>query len=142
MPRSFGSLARPIGSWLVAAILLLALGACALTPDFANLEARIVSDKPLELPRNAELTVTLRDADANSATVAEATYTRLGSGPIPVVLRYDDNAIEGGRRYVLTAAIRTDGRLLYTSPKPVPVLTGDAASQGRVEVPVTPVARP
>lgn len=142
MPRSSGSLTRSFGPLFIAGILLLALAACALTPNFANLEARIVSDQPLALPRNAELTVTLRDADAKSATVAEATYTRLGSGPIPVVLRYDDNAIEGGRRYVLTAAIRTDGRLIYTSPKPVPVLTGDSATPGRVEVPVKPVSRP
>ncbi|WP_163648206.1 YbaY family lipoprotein [Modicisalibacter sp. 'Wilcox'] len=138
MPRSSGSLSRLLATGAV----LLALTACALTPRFANLEARIVSDQPLALPRNAELTVTLREAGAKAATVAEATYTRLGGGPIPVVLRYDDNAIEGGRRYVLSAAIRADGRLLYTSPKPVPVLTGDAASPGRIEVPVAPVSRP
>jgi len=138
MPRSSGSLSRLLATGAV----LLALTACALTPRFANLEARIVSDRPLALPRNAELTVTLRTTDAKAGTVAEATYTRLGSGPIPVVLRYDDNAIEGGQRYVLSAAIRADGRLLYTSPRPVPVLTGEAATPGPVEVPVKPVSRP
>ncbi len=123
--------------------LLAALGGCALTPRFANLEARISADAPLDLPRNAELAVTLREGSASGGVIAEGNYTRLGRGPIPVVLRYDANAVTAGRDYLLRAEIRAEGRLLYASPEPVAVLTDDAAAgSGKVpvEVPVEPVA--
>lgn len=129
-------LPRPLRLAL-ALFALLILGACALTPRFANLEARITADAPLELPRNAELDVTFREGSINGGVIAEATYTRLGNGPIPVVLRYDTNAVTADHDYLLSAAIHADGRLLYASPKPVAAFT-DAP----VEVPVKAVSHP
>ncbi|GAA5171981.1 MULTISPECIES: YbaY family lipoprotein [Halomonadaceae] len=131
-------LPRPLRLAL-ALLVLLALGGCALTPRLANLEARVVADAPLELPRNAELSVTLREGSASGGVIATGNYTRLGRGPIPVILRYDANAVGAGGDYRLRAEIRADGRLLYASPEPVAVLTGNAAT-GPVEVPVEPVA--
>lgn len=123
----------------LALFVLLALGACALTPRFANLEARVSADEPFDLPRNAELNVTLREGSASGGVIAEGNYTRLGRGPIPIVLRYDSNAITAAGDYVLRAEIRVDGRLLYASPEPVAVL-GDDTAAGTVEVPVESVA--
>jgi len=122
----------------LALLVLLALGGCALSPRFANLEARISADAPFELPRNAELNLTLREGSASGGVIAEGNYTRLSRGPIPVVLRYDANAVTAGRDYLLRAEIRADGRLLYASPEPVAVLTDDTAA-GSVKVPVEPV---
>ncbi|WP_168380905.1 YbaY family lipoprotein [Modicisalibacter radicis] len=123
----------------LALFVLLALGACALTPRFANLEARVSADESFDLPRNAELNVTLREGSASGGVIAEGNYTRLGAGPIPIVLRYDANAVTAGRDYVLRAEIRADGRLLYASPEPVVVLADDTAA-GPVEVTVEPAA--
>lgn len=123
----------------LALLVLLTLGACALTPRFANLEARIIADAPLELPRNAELKVTLRSASASGGVIAEGNYTRLSGGPIPVVLRYDANAVTAGHDYLLRAEIRADGRLLYATLEPVAVLTDDTAA-GPAKIPVEPVA--
>ncbi|MCG7601564.1 YbaY family lipoprotein [Halomonas sp. McH1-25] len=114
-------------SLTLAFALMAGLGACASGPNFANLEARVVSDEPLDLPPDAELSVRLTDMSQTGANlIAEASYVRLGNGPIPVMLRYDAEAIDEGDTYVLRADIRTDDRLLYTTTDPVPVLTGDA----------------
>ncbi|GHB06291.1 YbaY family lipoprotein [Modicisalibacter luteus] len=111
----------------LAFALMAGLGACASGPNFSTLEARVVSDVPLDLPPDAELSVRLENvSQAGANLVAEASYVRLGDGPIPVMVHYDAGAIDENDAYVLRADIRADDRLLYTTTDPVPVLTGDA----------------
>ncbi|GAB2786047.1 hypothetical protein GCM10027040_10160 [Halomonas shantousis] len=129
--------------WRLALLLLLplSLSACVTGPRFANLEARIVPPEALDLPADAELTVRLeRLTRSGPEPIAEGHYIRLGQGPIPVTLRYDDNAIDSGRTYGLEAEIRHAGQRLYATDKPVPVFTG-AAPPGEISVPVEPVNR-
>lgn len=120
---------RVRNAWLLtlAVVLAVSLSACASGPRLATLEAQVISDSRLALPPDAELSVQLENASQVGANlVAEANYVRLGDGPIPVMLRYDAEAIDQGDIYVLRADIRSGGRLLYTTPDAVPVLTGDA----------------
>ncbi|SFI08532.1 YbaY family lipoprotein [Modicisalibacter xianhensis] len=120
---------RVRNAWLLtlAVVLAVILSACASGPRLATLDAQVVSDSLLTLPPDAELSVQLENASQVGANlVAEANYVRLGDGPIPVILRYDAEAIDQGNIYLLRADIRSGGRLLYTTPEPVPVLTGDA----------------
>lgn len=125
------------GAPIVLLILaLLILSGCMTGPRFANLDARVVPAEPLELAPNAELTVRLVDVTRSDADVlAESTYTRLGRGPIPVMLRYDAKAIDQGRAYALRAEIRVDKQLTHANREEVPVLTGNAPSDD-VDVPV------
>jgi putative lipoprotein len=112
---------------VLAFVLLIGLGACASGPSFSTLEARVVSEAPLDLPPDAELSVQLENiSQAGANLVAEARYVRLGDSPIPVMVHYDAGAIDEGDAYVLRADIRADNRLLYTTTDPVPVLTGEA----------------
>ncbi|TDX27583.1 putative lipoprotein [Modicisalibacter xianhensis] len=120
---------RVRNAWrLTLAVVLAAIfSACASGPRLATLEAQVIPDSRLALPPDAELSVQLENASQVGANlVAEANFVRLGDGPIPVMLRYDAEAIDQDDIYVLRADIRSDGRLLYTTPEPVPVLTGDA----------------
>ncbi|MFC3284105.1 YbaY family lipoprotein [Litchfieldella rifensis] len=136
LPLTLGRL-----SLLPLLLTLLVLGACASGPRFATLDARVVPEAPLEVPEDAVLRVTLADiSQANADIIAESTYTRLGSGPLTVALRYDANAIDTDRAYGLRAEIRVAGRLTHASPEPVPVLTGDAPSD-KAEVPLEATRR-
>lgn len=140
MPSRYALPVRP-ALFTVALLAALSLSACMTGPRFANLEAQVVPDEPLDLPPNAQLSVRLEDMSSSGASlIAEANYIRLGRGPIPVMLRYDAKAIDEDDSYVLRADIRADGKLVYTSPEPVPVLTGDAPMTD-VSVPVERIAR-
>lgn len=122
---------------LIAVLLMLAAGlsGCMSGPRLASLNATVVPAAPLDLPPDSQLTVRLEDvsrADAGADVIAESTYTRLGQGPIPVVLRYTTNAIDPERSYALRAQISVDGELTHTSTSQVAVLTGDAPGDGVV----------
>ncbi|MGC3873671.1 YbaY family lipoprotein [Halomonas sp. GXIMD04776] len=119
---------------------LLALSACVTGPRFANLDAVIVPTEPLDLPSNAELTVRLEDVSRGSDVIAVSTYTRLGRGPIPVMLRYDAKAIDEDRPYVLRADIRSNKTLTHRNVEEVPVLTGEAP-RNDVRVPIESIDR-
>lgn len=125
---------------LVLALLALALlTACAGRPQFATLEARVVSSEPIELDEDAQLRVLIEDM-TEGALVAETTYSRLGTTPFNVSLRYDANAIDENNSYVLRAHLRRDGRITHVEDEPMAVLTGDAA-QGEIEIALEPVRR-
>lgn len=122
-------------------LMLIGLGACASGPRLATLSAEVVPTEPLALPPEAELIVRLVEVApaANEAgVIAESTYTRLGRGPIPVVLRYAAGAIEPGHAYALSARIRSNGETTHASTSRVAVLTGDVPSDD-VIVPIEAV---
>ncbi|MHB0775199.1 YbaY family lipoprotein [Halomonas sp. WWR20] len=129
------------GHFLLWLVIVMTLSGCMTGPRFANLEAVVVTPEPLALPPNAELSVRLEEQTrGGKELIAEGRYTRLRQGPIPVLLRYDRNAVDSGRRYGLEAEIRHAGQRLYTTDKPVPAFTGEA-SQGAIRIPVERVNR-
>ena len=128
---------------VVLLLMLLGLSACMSGPRLASLNAEVVPAEPLDLPPDAQLTVHLEDvsrADAGADVIAESTYTRLGRGPVPVVLRYTTDAIDPERSYALRAQISVDGEPTHTSTSQVAVLTGDAPSND-VVIPIEDVRR-
>lgn len=132
---------RRLAPAMLLALVLAGLSACANGPRFASLGATVVPAAPLDLPPDAELIVRLEDVTRPGANVvAEGTYTRLGRGPIPVMLRYDANAIDDEHAYALRAEIRVDGKLTHTNADEVAVLTGDAPDN-HVSVPIEATGR-
>ncbi|SDM16390.1 putative lipoprotein [Modicisalibacter muralis] len=130
-------------AFALLALVSIGLSACMSGPRLVSLDATVVPAEPLDLPPGAQLTVRLEDvsrADAGAEIIAESTYTRLGQGPIPVVLRYTAGAIDAGHRYALRAQIRVAGELTHASNRHVAVLIGDAPDDG-VVIPIEGVRR-
>ncbi|OLO04499.1 YbaY family lipoprotein [Salinicola socius] len=122
---------------LVLIMTLLALGmltGCAGGPQFETLAARVVSDKPITLPKSAALEVQLKDVSTGDV-LASSRYEQLGQLPIPITLQYAAEAIDPDDLYRLSAQIRDDDRILYLNPEPVSVFGhGDAPEP---DIPVT-----
>jgi putative lipoprotein len=92
----------------------------------------------MALPPDAIVDVRLRDTtlpDAEARTLGQATIaTRGAQVPIPFRIDYDPAAIDPAHRYTIHATITVDGRMLFTSPTEVPVLTRGAGNQAAIEV--------
>lgn len=128
---------HPLRSGLIALLMIATLlSACASGPRFATLNARVVSQEPVELSDDAELRVQLEDM-TEGALIAVTTYTRLGSSPFDVSLRYDVNAIDDDHDYALRAQLRSDGRTTHIDTEPVAVLDGGAAERS-IEIELEP----
>jgi putative lipoprotein len=81
------------------------------------------------LPPEAEIRVSLLDislADAPARVIAEQ-VSGGGDGQVPLPFRivFDPAEIETGRAYGLRATIMVGDRLLFTSTRAYPVITGD-----------------
>jgi putative lipoprotein len=78
-------------------------------------------------PADAELDVRLEDASAPSASaavVAQGTIRTEGAQPpFAFALRYDDDRIEDDHTYVVRAALRSGGRVLYETQADTLVIT-------------------
>lgn len=96
----------------------------------------------IALPDNAVVEVELRDTsdtDAPGTVIASQSIETKGQQvPISFTLEYDPAVIEARSRYVLSARITADDRLLFINTTAQPVLTGNAPATG-VEVLVEPV---
>ncbi|QJQ96007.1 MULTISPECIES: YbaY family lipoprotein [Halomonadaceae] len=123
----------------LAGVLLLALSACAGRPELEELHARVVPSAPLEIGSDAELRVSLEGpTNGQRQTIAESRYSRIGSGPIEVVLRYDVRALASSSEYLLRAELRDEGRITHVNREPV-TLTGAQATSSRIfEIPLEP----
>jgi len=84
----------------------------------------------MALPPNAAIDVRLEDvsrADAPATVVAENIFAGAGKQvPIPFQLPYSANDIQASHRYSVRARITVEDKLLFTTTKAYPVLTGGA----------------
>ncbi|AMC99133.1 YbaY family lipoprotein [Halomonas chromatireducens] len=107
---------RPSGKLALGLLMLLVLAGCAGTPQFTELQARVIPPDPLTLTDDAELNVRLSDADG---TLAETTLTHLGTPPWPVALRHDSQALDEASSPQLSAELRQGGELTHATSEPV-----------------------
>lgn len=114
-------------------LVMLVLAGCAGTPQFAELQARVVSPEPLTLGDDAELSVRLSDADG---TLAETTLTHLDTPPWAVALRHDSQALQDSRSPQLSAELRQGGELTHATSEPV--LLEDRTPDEPVTLPLDP----
>ena len=84
----------------------------------------------MALPPDAAIDIRLEDvslADAPAKLIAENIFAAAGQQvPIQFQLPYSPNDIQAGNRYSVRARITVGDRLLFTTTKVYPVLTGDA----------------
>lgn len=108
--------------------------AVAVVPGVARAGTKVLKGsvsyrERIALPPGATVTVQLLDvslADAPAMKIAEVVIKPEGQVPVPFEIEYDDVLIKPNNRYVLFAAIREQGRLLFISSTSYPVLTGGA----------------
>jgi len=91
-----------------------------------------------QLPPDSQMTVRVYDAAAGgnpSEWLAEQSYVRSGGLPWPYGMEFRTEALKGVQRPVIAAQISgPDGRLLYRSERPVPLIAG-----GSEDLPMVPV---
>ncbi len=89
-------------------------------------------------PQNSRLTVRVYDAAVGNVNewVAEQSYTRSGGLPWPYEMRFRTEALKGVTNPALAARIEgPDGRLVYETPRAIPLVEG-----GSEDIPLSPVA--
>jgi copper homeostasis protein (lipoprotein) len=120
---------RSLGRGL-AAYMLGALAWAAGTPVWAGtLEGTATYRERIALPPDAVFEAVLQDisrADAPAKMLGRATINPTGQPPLRFAIAYDDAAVQPGRRYVVRATVRHQGRLLFTTDRAYPVLGGGA----------------
>lgn len=93
----------------------------------ASIRGTVSYRERIALPPSATVTVQLIDvsrAGASFSIIAE-TSTRPGRNvPVPYIIRYNDRDIRPNRRYALRAEIRDGRRLLFTTTRNYPILSG------------------
>jgi putative lipoprotein len=118
---------RPLA--LAAAVLL---ASCAGNPNLPPppnwISGHVTYRERMALPPDAEVRVTLVDASRqdSAAVVADTVIRPRGPQvPVPFVLRFDRRRIDERRDYALRATITSGGRLAFTTPTVVKVVTRD-----------------
>ena len=89
----------------------------------------------MALPPDAVFEATLQDvsrADAAAEVLGRARLDPAGQSPFRFEIPYDAARIVAGRRYVVRAEIRHEGRLLFTTDVAHPVLGAGAGQMDRV----------
>ena len=120
-----------------APAVLLALVAVGCPAPRADLTGVVTSRERVALPPSGvEVEVRLVDASDLGGEVESVLLRDPGQVPIPFRLSYREYAVEAGRRYLVDATIRVDGRVAWVTRDPVPVVTGGAPVRD-VEVVVT-----
>ncbi|MGV8917518.1 MAG: YbaY family lipoprotein [Pseudomonas sp.] len=98
------------------------LGACSTVPPSgqASLDGEVFYLQRMALPPTATLSVALHDvskADAPVLVLARQSGPIDGQVPLPFHLDYDPNKVQAGHRYVVSARIELDGKLLFISTR-------------------------
>ncbi|WP_413110600.1 YbaY family lipoprotein [Thaumasiovibrio sp. DFM-14] len=79
------------------------------------------------LPENAKITVSLQDVsimDVKAELISQHAFIAQGQQvPLSFSLTFDNDVIEEGRRYALSARIEHDGKLLFITDRHYGVLT-------------------
>lgn len=109
---------------------LAALAWAACTAAWAGtLEGTATYRERSALPPDAVFEAVLQDvsrADAPAEVLGRARIDPAGLPPFNFRITFDDAAVQPGRRYVVRATIRHQGRLLFTTDRSHPVLRGGA----------------
>lgn len=92
----------------------------------------------MALPPDATVTVWLQDQTTAKHIAEIKIPTASRQVPIPFSLTYDPSAIDPARSYLLHASISSEGRVMFGSNSPSPVLTRGAGSS--VNLIVQPVS--
>jgi len=99
----------------------------------ASLSGTIAYRERIALPPDAAIEVKLQDVSASNGmanTIAESVFSPGGKQvPIPFQLSYNPADINPAHKYQLQANIRVNGKLMFASSLPYPVLTQGAPSQ-------------
>lgn len=108
---------------------LAALAWAACTPVWAGtLEGTATYRERIALPPDAVFEAVPQDvsrADTQAEVLGRATIDPAGQPPFRFQIAYDA-AVQSGRRYVVRATVRHQGRLLFTTDRTYPVLGGGA----------------
>jgi uncharacterized lipoprotein YbaY len=95
-----------------------------------TLEGTAAYRERIALPPDAVFEAVLQDisrADAPAVVLGRATIDPAGQPLFRFAIAYDDAAMQPGRRYVVRATVRHQGRLLFTTDRAHPVFaSGDA----------------
>ena len=124
---------KPILRLSLGLLVMLVLVGCAGTPEFSELQARVIPPDPLTLTDDTELNVRLSD---DAGTLAETTLTHLGTLPWTMALRHDSQALEDARSPQLSAELRQGGKLTHATSEPV--LLEDRTPDEPVTLPLAP----
>ena len=109
----------------------------------AQVTGTVTYRERIALPPTAVVEVTLEDVsrvDVASDVIARSDIAWAGQSPIPFEIAYEPAAIDPSRRYGVRARIVDRGQVLFTTSRPVLVIT-----QGRgleATVPLTMIAAP
>lgn len=115
----------------------------AATADSRVIRGTATYRERIALPPDAVLEVTLEDvslADAAAREIASVRMKNPGNPPFSFELAYDPALIEERQTYAVRAAIRVDGKLMFTTDTFYPVLTRGAGTE--VELLLRRVAAP
>jgi|GEM_PF-833572 len=117
---------------LLVCLVALMFAGCASTNarkvEMRSLKGTVWYREHLDLPANARILILLEEISRPDLQLPVIAHTRVrawGSPPWKFTLKYDPQLIHPNGRYGLVAGIEIDGHLLFSSPEPVPVLTGD-----------------
>ena len=81
----------------------------------------------IKIAPGADFTVDLVEQQHPDVTLATTTLEDVAGPPYDFALQYDPAKLRADGRYALAAVLRgADGAVLFTTPAPVPVKTGDA----------------
>jgi putative lipoprotein len=101
-------------------------GDCAGASNPAYVTGTVTYRERIALPRGAAVEVRLLDPsrqDEATRVIAEQTIRNVSSVPVRYSVQYDPLEINERRRYTLEARIVADGRTLFATATPVPVIT-------------------
>ncbi len=103
----------------IHALAALACAACTAARG-GTLEGTAAYRERIALPPDAVFEAVLQDvsrADAPAEVLGRATIDPAGQPPFRFRIAYDDAAVQPGRRYVVRATVRQQGRLLFTTDR-------------------------
>lgn len=125
---------------LLAAVLICTAGAAMAAT--AVIRGAATFDAAESLPAGAMLEVDLLDtSEATAEPLASDRVEIRRRGAVPFVLRYDPDAIDQGRNYVLSARLVSDGRTIFRAD-PYPVINGGTGNVAVIEMFSTQRQRP
>jgi len=125
--RAKRSIGIGLGRSIAASMLVLAGLFCFGSSWAGTLKGTAVYRERILLPPGAVFEVGLQDisrAGAPAAVIGRYTLDPAGHPPFRFEIVYDDAAVQPSGRYSVRAAIRHDGRLLFTTDRIYSVLDG------------------